>query len=159
MTDVYNRVISLLKEHGVAYREYDHEPILSYEDAEREKARHAWEGTESKNVFLKGADGRYYLFATVQGQRVDFGGLKTLLGTKLSLATGEEVSAHSGCVPGCVAPFGFGPEITIICDAVLFQQAGYLFSPGVTTKTIMLNAPDLRPVFAALPNRVLSWPQ
>lgn len=159
MAEVYDNIIQLLKEHGVAYQEYDHAPILSYEDAEREKARHGWEGTESKNVFLKGADGRYYVFATVQGQRVDFSGLKALLGTKLSLASGDEVKEFSGCVPGCVAPFGFTPDITVVVDPMLFRQDAYLFSPGVTTKTVRLKPTELKRVFSTLPNRVLAWPE
>jgi Ala-tRNA(Pro) deacylase len=158
MAEVYDNIIHLLKEHEVAYREYDHAPILSYEDAEREKARHDWEGTESKNVFLRGADGHYYVFATVQGQRVDFSGLKALLGTKLSLASGDEVKEVSGCVPGCVAPFGFASDITIVVDPGLFKQDAYLFSPGVTTKTVCLEPAELTRVFSALPNRVLTWP-
>ena len=71
MPSPYETIISLLNEHKVPYQEFDHDPILSYENAEREKAKFGWSGVESKNVFMKGNDDRYYLCVTVQGKRVD----------------------------------------------------------------------------------------
>jgi Ala-tRNA(Pro) deacylase len=49
---LYNKIISLLEEYTIEYTEYNHAPILNYEDAEREKANHHWQGIESKNVFM-----------------------------------------------------------------------------------------------------------
>ncbi len=79
MLSLYERIINLLATHAVPYTEYDHEPILTYEDAEREKTRLGWSGIESKNVFMRGADGTYYVMMAVAGQRVDFARLKELL--------------------------------------------------------------------------------
>ncbi len=149
---LYPRIIQLLQDHAVPYSEFDHDPIVSYEDAEREKARLGWTGIESKNVFLKGANGKYCVFVTVQGQRVDFKKLKELLGTKLEMASEDEVRDVISCVPGCVAPFGFSDDITILLDMGIFQHGDYLFSPGVTTKTIQANLADLKRVFESLPN-------
>ena len=155
MQSVYNEIIGTLKTHNIAYREYDHEPILNYEDAEREKQRLGWNGIESKNVFMSGKDGKYYLYVTTQGQKVDFKQVKELTGTNCSMANEEAVRNIIQCVPGCVAPFGFGPEIVVILDRNIFKNTDYLFSPGVTTKTIQLNVQDLAPIFASLPNRVI----
>src|SRR5207249_2101538 len=105
---------------------------------------------ESKNVFMKGGDGKYYVFVTYQGQRVDFKKLKEILGVKLSIANEEDVRDVIHCVPGCVAPFGFSSEITILLDPSLFTHADYLFSPGVTTKTIQTNVRELKKIFDAL---------
>lgn len=155
MESIYPHIIELLQKYQVPYREYDHDPILSYEDAEREKERFSWTGIESKNVFLSGSDGKYYLYVTVQGQKLDFKKLKELLGVKLSIASEEEVRNIIHCVPGCVAPFGFDESIIVMIDTSLFQHSDYLFSPGVTTKTVHANIQDLKKIFENLPNKVV----
>ena len=50
--NIYENIITSLKQHNIDFKEYDHGPILSYEDAEREQKNCGWEGTESKNVCL-----------------------------------------------------------------------------------------------------------
>ena len=37
MSTIYDAIITLMRQHGIAYQEYDHEPILNYEDAEKQK--------------------------------------------------------------------------------------------------------------------------
>jgi Ala-tRNA(Pro) deacylase len=155
MESLYQNIIKLLNEHNIRFREYDHDPILSYNDAEKEKARFGWVGVESKNVFLKGNDKKYYLYVTIQGKRVDFSLLKSILGTKVSIASEEDVRNVISCTPGCVAPFGFSEDITIIIDPSIYEFSDYLFSPGVTTKTIQTNIQDLKNLFTHLPNKVI----
>lgn len=156
MNTVYDNIKNLLDQNHILYREFDHEPILSYEDAEREKARLGWTGIESKNVFMKGNDEQYYIYVTTQGEKVDFKKLKELLGVKLSIATGEEVKTVAQCVPGCVSPFGFSKDIVILIDPKVFTHTDYLFSPGVTTKTIQTKIQDLKAIFSLLPNKVIT---
>lgn len=156
MNSVYDNIKALLDQNHIQYQEFDHEPILSYEDAEREKARLGWTGIESKNVFMKGNDNQYYIYVTTQGEKVDFKKLKDLLGVKLSIATADDVRNVAECVPGCVSPFGFSKDIVILLDPQVFSHTDYLFSPGVTTKTIQLNIQQLQPVFALLPNKVIT---
>ncbi len=158
MASVYDAIIGLLRQHQIPYKEFDHEPILNYDDAEKQKQKFQWSGTESKNVFMKGDDSTYYVFVTFQGQRVDFKKLKELLGVKLSIASEDDVRAVAQCVPGCVAPFGFSSDITILLDPTLFTHTDYLFSPGVTTKTIQTNVQELKKIFDGLPNRKIDIP-
>ena len=159
MNTLYENIITLLNDHTVRYHEYDHDPILNYADAEREASKFGWTGVESKNVFLKGADQKYYLYVTTQGRRVDFAQLKEVLDTKVSLASEEDVRNVALCVPGCVAPFGFSETITIILDPSIDECTEYLFSPGVTTKTIQTNMQELKNIFPHLPNTVITLPK
>lgn len=155
MSKVYKNIINLLQKYQITYQEFDHDPILSYEDAEREAKKFGWKGIESKNVFMKGKNDQYYVFVTTQGVKVDFKAMKELLGTKCSLVSADEVKNVIHCVPGCVSPFGFSEEIKVILDPHLFNHDEYLFSPGVTTKTIQLNVKDLKIVFDDLENFVI----
>lgn len=152
MNSLYPQIIALLQNHHIAYREFDHDPILNYADAEKMAKQFGWHGVESKNVFLKGDDEKFYLYVTIQGSKVDFKKVKQLTGAKCSIASADDVISVIHCVPGCVAPFGFDQGITILLEPSIFNHTDYLFSPGVTTKTIQLNVQDLKPLFENLPN-------
>ena len=151
---LYQNIINLLQKNNIQYQEFDHDPILSYEDAERERKKFNWQGVESKNVFMKGKDGNYYVFLTIAGQKVDFEKLKELIGTRCSIASHEDVENIIKCVPGCVIPFGFAENITIIIDPQIFDHNQYLFSPGQTDKTIQINPNDLKIIFEKLSNKI-----
>ena len=149
---LYNKIISLLEEYTIEYTEYNHAPILNYEDAEREKANHHWHGIESKNVFMNDEKWGYYLFVTIQGKKVDFKHMKELTWEKLSLASTDDVRGIIQCIPWCVAPFGFDHSIITIVDKEVFSYEKYLFSPGIATQTIELCLHDLEKIFREQPN-------
>ena len=74
---------------------------------------------------------------------------------KLSIASEDDVRNVAECVPGCVVPFGFADHITLLLDKNIFQHTDYLFSPGVTTKTIQLNIQDTKILLSSLPNKII----
>lgn len=154
MQFLYYKIIGLLNLYQVPYKEYYHDPILSYADAERQRHTQGWHGIESKNVFLKDKKGNFYVYVTTADKKVDFETIKQITGEKCSLATHEEVKNVINCVPGCVTPFGFPEHVQIIVDKDIYQNDDYLFSPGVTTKTIQANIKDLKTIFENLPNKV-----
>ncbi|MDA9129126.1 DNA-binding protein [Candidatus Gracilibacteria bacterium] len=145
--NVYENIVTMLDTYNIDYKLFEHGEIISYEDAERERLNHKWEGVESKNVFMTNKKGDYFLYVTTQGTKVDFKQMKEITGEKLSLASNQDVENIIHCVPGCVSPFGFDVEITTIVDRSVFSFENYLFSPGVTTKTIQLSPKDLEQVF------------
>lgn len=152
--NLYNTIISGLKSNNIQYIEYDHDPILSYEDAEREKQKFNWEWVESKNVFMTNKKWKYFVFVTVQWEKVDFNKMKKITWEKLSIASWDEVKDIIHCVPWCVAPFWFSDDIMTIIDNKIFTFDNYLFSPWVTTITIQLNPKDLKVVFEGLKNKI-----
>jgi Ala-tRNA(Pro) deacylase len=150
---IYENIIAVLKEKNIPYQEWEHAPILSYEDAEREQKNCGWEGIESKNVCLSGSDNSCCIYVTTAGKRVDMKKLKELTGQKYRLADETELKKHIGCVPGCVSPFGFTKDILMVIEEDIFNIGEYLFSPGLTTKTIQINAKFLKDIFQDMPNR------
>ena len=145
--NIYDNIISTLKSHDINYKLYEHWEILTYEDAEKEKQIHNWEWIESKNVFMKNKAGEYFLFITVQWEKVDFKKMKEITWSKLSLASDEDVRNVIHCVPWCVSPFWFDTWVTCFVDKNIFQHDNYLFSPWLTTKTIQLNPKSLEKIF------------
>lgn len=157
MNQTYQHIIAHLSRHNIPFTEYSHDPILSYEDAEREQAKHGWEGTESKSVFLKSKSGKFYVYTTTMGEKVNFAKMKEITGEKMSVGSAEDLQRETDCIPGCVCPFGFKKEISIIVDTRIFELDAYLFSPGVAEKTLRIEMKKypIRKVFASLENEVI----
>ena len=150
--DLYARVRSLLQQSGVAFVEVEHEPVLDYERAAEVRRRFDLRGVESKNLFLKAKDGRYFMFVSVEGQRVDFKEVKRLTGRGVSVSSDEELRAQTGCEPGCAAPFGHAPDIGLIIDREIFRHERFIFSPGPPTKTVELAVSELPKLLSACAN-------
>jgi Ala-tRNA(Pro) deacylase len=56
--NLYRQNIALLRSAGIEYREFEHEPVLSYEKAAQIRQRFNLSGVESKSLFLKLKDDR-----------------------------------------------------------------------------------------------------
>ena len=79
---------ALMDEHNISYEWYEHKPVLSYEDAEEVAAETGYTGTESKSLFLRGKKtGGYYIFFTLQGEKMDSKTIKELTGEKINAST------------------------------------------------------------------------
>lgn len=155
MSTLYQDIINLLNTDHVSFQEFNHAHIITYEDAKHQAEIHSFHGTESKNVFIKDQNGKFYVYLTIAGQKVDFAKLKNQLSLKCQIASAAEVESVIQCLPGCVVPFGFAQNITIIIDPVINNITDYLFSPGLTTKTIQTNFQDLKTIFPHLPNKII----
>ena len=145
----------ILKDNKISYEIYEHEPIFSYEVAEEVSKKLGFTGTESKSLFLKSKSEKYFIYLTIQGEKVDFKKLKEVLGEKVSICQAEEMTKVIGCYPGCVSPFGHDKDITIIVDSNVFNQEKLIFSPGVPNKTIIVKANELENIFDIVENEVV----
>ena len=151
---VYEKIMGLLNSEKISFKSYEHEPILSYEDANREKNKFNWKWIESKNVFMTNKKGKYFLFVTVEWEKVDFKEMKKIIWEKLSITSSEDVINIAKCVPWCVSPFWLEKDIFTIIDKKIFNFNNYLFSPWVTTQTIQLDPNALLNIFKKLENKI-----
>ena len=145
-------VISILDNNNIPFEVYEHEPVYSYEDAEKIKNEFGFCGTESKSLFLKGKLG-YYIYLTIQGVNADFKYVKSLVADKVSVCPSSEMTKVIKCCPGCVSPFGHDEEISLIIDPIIFNQENIIFSPGVPNKTIVIKGNDLKKIINNISNR------
>ena len=149
---------AFMDEKGIAYEWYEHKPVLSYEDAEEVAAEVGYTGTESKSLFLRGKKtGGYYIFFTVQGEKMDAKLIKELTGEKTSVCSGAEMQEVLGCFPGCVSPFGHEDSVTLIIDELVYDTEKLVFSPGVPNKTVVIRTADLKTILDAQTCRVLEY--
>ncbi len=151
---VYENILALLKEHGVAHVLYSHRSALTYEELAAVQKETGFFGTEAKCLVMK-SDDRFVVYITLQGKKVNFDRVKEVLGVrKIKLATPEELRTYFGAEPGCAYPFGFSVDVPIYIDPVIFDQKWLLFSPALSTHTIQAKGSDLRKVFDNIKNEV-----
>ncbi|KFN03914.1 DNA-binding protein [Bacillus clarus] len=156
---MYEEVISLLHKTNASYEKYEHEPVLDYETDRVVRERLGLQGTPSKSLFLKSKSGAYYVFFTLEGTRLDRGEMKTITGQRLSLCSPDELREETGCMPGCVAPFGYSQDITIIVDSAVYTYDKILITPGVPEFTIELSTEELKKILSTCQNTVLEYKQ
>lgn len=153
-TTLYENLIRLLDQNEVNYKLFSHREALSYEDLAAVQKETGFFGREMKCMVLK-ADEEFFVYVTLQGNRVDMEAVKTKIGTKkLRLALPEELEEHFGAKPGCAYPFGFDSKFRIYVDPQIYEQEWLLFSPVLSTKTVQAKGSDLKKVFDSLENKV-----
>ena len=81
---------------------------------------------------------------TLEGTRLNRGEMKELSGERLSLCSPDELRDKTGCTPGCVAPFGYSHDVTIIVDNAIYTYDKILITPGVPEFTIELSTEELK---------------
>ena len=156
-SQLYLNNLQLLVKAGIEYRQYDHEPVLSYEKAREIRERFRLRGIESKSLFLKLKDGRYCMFVSVEGERFDATRIKQLLGSKPSICSDNELVAKTGCVPKCACPFGHSSDIILIIDQKIFGYERFIYSPGLPDKTIEVLTEDIHRILSLTPNVIVSY--
>lgn len=151
---IYEELISLLDKNKVKYKLFSHKTALTYEDLAEVQKEAGFVGTEAKCMVLN-VDGRFVVYVTLQGNRVDFDAIKEKIGSKkVHLATSEELKEEFGAEPGCAYPFGFDSHHDVYVDPKVYEQEWLLFSPVFPTKTIQARGADLNRVFSSLKNQV-----
>jgi Ala-tRNA(Pro) deacylase len=155
LNTLYQKNIEILKKLNIEFKEFDHEPILDYQTAKKVREELNMIGTESKNLFLKSKDDKYYLLLTIEGKKADFDKLKQIIGKRVSLASPGELKEKTGCIPGCATPFGNNTEITIIFDDEILNHEKWLYSPGYPNKTIELETKYIPQILDSMGNEII----
>ena len=123
-----------------------HEPILDFETAEKVDKELNFTGHETKSLFLKGKSGKHYLFITLMEGRMDSKMIKDLVGEKVSLVSGEEMTQLTGMEPGCMTPFGLeeGLISAIVVDPEIYDQEKLILAFGTSTMSMEIKSADLK---------------
>lgn len=152
--EVKNKMISMLDSSRVEYKLFQHQPVFSYEDAEKAAQETGYIGTEGKSLVMK-ADDSFIVYVTIQGKKVNFDAIKEKLDVKkVRLASPEELQEYFGAQPGCAYPFGFDAQYAIYVDPIVYQQEWFVFSPCLPNFTVQAKGSDLKKVFDSLENHV-----
>lgn len=129
---------ALFHQAGIEFNPYTHEPVLDYETATTVRERFNLSGRETKALFLHAKSGRYVMFVSLEGERLDRKRAQAALGEKTSMASGDELQTETGCVPGCAVPLGLPQHVALLIDPKLVGESDLIFSPGPPTETLQV---------------------
>lgn len=143
------KCMEIIESLGLSPRIVTHEPILNYEVAERIDKELNLTGTETKSLFLKGKSGNYYLLVTLATERMDDKLLKCILGEKVRLVTGEEMTELTGMQPGCMTPFGLKDGLikSILIDPKIYNEEKLILAFGSETMSMEITSEELKKIF------------
>jgi Ala-tRNA(Pro) deacylase len=129
---------------GIAYQLAEHEAVFTVEESSR--LDRDIPGAHTKNLFLKDADGHFWLVTVPSDVRVDLKKLPQAIGSKrVSFGNADDMSRLLGITPGSVTPLAvindIGGNVTIVLDAALVAASTLNVHPLRNDATISLR-PD-----------------
>jgi len=139
MTDVYNKIITLLDERGVEYSTEHHEPTRTSEDAARIRGTSMKSG--AKALVMQGKKTKTnWLFVLPADLRLDAKKIKEVVGERVTFCPNlEEVT---GCKPGSMPPFGSIVGLKTYLDPKLAQNEEINFNAGSLTDSVNMKFAD-----------------
>jgi prolyl-tRNA editing enzyme YbaK/EbsC (Cys-tRNA(Pro) deacylase) len=139
-TGVTDRLERWLRESGVEFRLFEHEPVRTSEEAARVRGTPLEQGAKALVVR---AEDHYVHLVLPAHLKADNAALRTLLGTRqVRFATADELRELTGCVPGGVPPFGNLFDLQVLIDEALTANETIAFNAGSNAVSITMRADD-----------------
>lgn len=146
MEENNKKCLEIIKKLNLTPRIESHEPILNYETAQKVDKEINFNGHETKSLFLKGKSGKHYIFITLMEERMDSKLIKDLVGEKVSLVSGEEMTELTGMEPGCMTPFGLEEGLieAIVIDPKIYQEEKLILAFGTSRMSMEITSEELK---------------
>ena len=127
-TSAFERVESLLNQHGIVIQVFRHEAVYTSEEAARVRGTPLASG--AKALICKGDDA-FVMFVVPADRKLDSHAVRRAKGwRKLRFATREEVMELTGLAPGSIPPFGSLFGLPTLCDERLGENEIINFNAG-----------------------------
>ena len=137
--EVFEKIKSLLDQHGIRYQTSHHEPTYTSEQAS--KIRGVAMESGAKALVLRGSKTHtHYLCVIPANLKLDSKKAKAVIGEAVSFA--QDPEAVTGCVPGSVPPFGSVVGLKTYCDPRLAKNDIINFNAGSLTDSIAMRYED-----------------
>jgi Ala-tRNA(Pro) deacylase len=141
VSQVFQKILSLLHENDVRYQALEHEAVYTSEEAARVRGTSL---DQAAKALVFRADGAPMLLVIPGDRRVDTKGFKKRFKIKdMRMASREDVEELTGLTPGAVPPFGNILGIPIYMDEMLLEKAETVFNAGSHTRSIKMSPQDL----------------
>jgi len=143
MENLEQRIMAILKEHGVPCAVTEHEAV--YTNPVMAEKLGVPVGDTVKNLMLETSEGKVIQVVLPGDKRFDAKALAAAAGTKkVSFAKPETVLEVAGCAIGCVPPFGHLQPVQVYMDRGLLSKKEVYFNPGVHTRSVKIEAKALQ---------------
>lgn len=150
---------SYLKEKGIEFKSFEHPPVFTCEEAEKQRIYAEIRGIHSKNLFLKERKSRrFYLVILPADKRLEIRELEAVLGDKLKFANENDLKEILDLTQGSVSPFGLindkGHKAVVVIDKKVWYSDFVSFHPNVNTETLELSGRDFQKYIKSLSNKL-----
>ena len=138
-------ILEVLKNLNTTHEIQEHVPVYTVDDIK--KISWKLKGIGGKNLFLKDAREKFFLYILPQDKRADLKILANKINSKrLSFANEVELKTYLGLIPGSVTPLGVINDkesiVTLVLDKELKNKI-LLVHPNRNTATIAIRYEDL----------------
>lgn len=137
---VFEKIIKLLRESGVDYQFFEHEPVFTSEQAAAVRNTEMKQGAKA---IVFSADKKPILVVVPGDKRIDLKLFKRLYQIKdLRLLSAEEVRELTGLEIGAIPPFGSTMNLPTYLDEQITRNEMMAFNVGSHTKSIQMKPTD-----------------
>jgi Ala-tRNA(Pro) deacylase len=146
-SSVHDRLMGLLREHGVDHRLIEHAAMGETRRASALREHRIEYAAKSLVLCVCGEDEWdvvTYVLAVVCGhRRVDLQAIAALSGGRTAhLAERYVAERLTGCISGSIAPFSFDPDLLLIIDHELLEQPEMIFNAGRLDRSLSIRPAD-----------------
>lgn len=145
MSDVHERLRSLLESEGATYRVIEHEPEGRTEVIAKIRGNRIEQSIKSMVLQVRlTRKENIYCLANIPGDgRVDFDGVKKYFNAdSVAFAKREKAQELTGCVIGAIPPFSFNDQLQLLADPLIQQNDEVVFNAGRLDRSIMMALSD-----------------
>lgn len=144
---VVNQIIDMLKSHGVWFETFEHEPVITSEEAAKVRDGYSiHQGAKAIIVRIKiTSSNKKFVMLVIPGDlRFDNSKVKQIFNAKdIRFATEEEVvTLTDGVQPGGVPPFGNLFGIEVLADPSLLENEKIIFNAGDRRFSVGMKSAD-----------------
>jgi Ala-tRNA(Pro) deacylase len=135
-------LLDYLAAHSITYERIDHPPVFTCDEAAQ--YRPPAPGVETKNLFLRDNNQRFYLLVTACEKRLDLKALGQAMGVKkLHFASEAQLLDLLGLTPGAVTVLALvndpARRVELLFDSDYWPASAYLCHPLVNTATLVID--------------------
>jgi prolyl-tRNA editing enzyme YbaK/EbsC (Cys-tRNA(Pro) deacylase) len=140
-TTIFQQIKALLDQRAIPYKHVHHQPTYTSEESARARGESTRIG--GKALVMK-IENQFRLFVLSAARKMDSHAMKKHLGVKRTrFATPKELKELTGCVPGCVPPFGEPiVALPLYLDKSILENEKIAFNAGSLTDSIIMKVED-----------------
>ena len=145
MSDIHERLRTLLDNEGAGYRVIEHEPEGRTEMIAKIRGNRIEQSIKSMVVQVRlNRRENIYCLANVPGDcRIDFDGIKNHFNAdSVAFAFRDKAQELTGCVIGAIPPFSFSDQLQVLADPLIQQNEEVVFNAGRLDRSIFMNLDD-----------------
>ena len=141
MEEEFKRIVEMLNESGAEFKVMKHRAVFTSQEAAEIRGVELRQGVKAmvfKNKY------EFFIALVPADRRVDVKKLKEIIGSKVKLASPEEVFCVTNCKVGAVPPFGHKTKLKTFADRKIFTNDHVDFNAGLNTVSVDMKASDLK---------------